>query len=140
VKPVVVLDVNILGSAAVSELGSPRIVVRAGLRRQFRLIISTPILTKLRDTFQKRYFADRLTEEDQSAFIDLVTSKARAVQPEESVRGIAPDCEEDRVLGTAVAANADFLVTGDKGLLAIGEYMGVRIVTADVFLAELDVQ
>lgn len=38
------------------------------------------------------------------------------------------------VLGTAVAAGADYLVTGDQGLLAVGEYNGVRIVTARQFL------
>jgi predicted nucleic acid-binding protein len=54
------------------------------------------------------------------------------------VRGVAPDTEDDLVLGTAVAANADFLVTGDKGLLAIGEYCGVRIVTAEAFLQALE--
>lgn len=50
---------------------------------------------------------------------------------------MAPDLEDDLVLGTAVAAHADFLVTGDKGLLAIGGYRGVRIVTAEQFLSEM---
>jgi predicted nucleic acid-binding protein len=47
---------------------------------------------------------------------------------------VADDEEDDLVLGTAVAANADVLVTGDPGLLRIGEYRGVRIVTAREFL------
>lgn len=38
------------------------------------------------------------------------------------------------MLGTAVKANAGFLVTGDKGLLRIGEYRGMRIVSATTFL------
>ena len=61
-----------------------------------------------------------------------------SVEPDPTVRGVAPDREDDLVLGTAVKANADFLVTGDKGLLAIGEYRGVRIVTADAFLSILE--
>lgn len=55
-------------------------------------------------------------------------------KPDPSVRGIAPDLEDDLVLGTAVAANADYLVTGDNGLLDLVEYPGVRIVTATQFL------
>lgn len=31
-------------------------------------------------------------------------------------------------IGTALAAKADFLVTGDRGLLDVGAYQGVRIV------------
>jgi predicted nucleic acid-binding protein len=42
------------------------------------------------------------------------------------------------VLGTAVAAEADFLVTGDKGLLAVGHYGEIQIVTAEEFLAYLE--
>jgi predicted nucleic acid-binding protein len=33
------------------------------------------------------------------------------------------------VIGTALAAKADFIVTGDHGLLSVGEYEGVRIVS-----------
>ena len=56
------------------------------------------------------------------------------ILPDPSVTGGADDEEDDLVLGTAVAAGADFLVTGDTGLLRIGEYRGVRIVTARQFL------
>lgn len=137
---VVVLDVNILASATISEHGRPRVVVRAGLRRQYRLVVSAHILTKLKDTFEKPYFAERLSREDQDAFIDLLVKKSKREIPDKSVLGIAPDQEDDLVLGTAVAANADFLVTGDKGLLAIGEYRGVRIVTAEDFLMEVGIE
>jgi len=54
------------------------------------------------------------------------------------VRGIAPDQEDDLVLGTAVTARAHFLVTGDKRLLALKENRGVRIVTAEEFLREME--
>jgi putative PIN family toxin of toxin-antitoxin system len=135
---VVVLDVNILASAAVSEFGLPRVVLRAGLRRQFHLVISEHILKKLVDTFEKPYFVARLLAADRNDFVDLVVKRSRSREPDESVRGVAPDLEDDLILGTAVAAHADFLVTGDKGLLAIGEYRGVRIVTAGQFLAETD--
>ena len=44
--------------------------------------------------------------------------------------GVAPDREDDLVLGTAFAATADFLVTEDNGLHALEAYRGARIVTA----------
>jgi predicted nucleic acid-binding protein len=33
------------------------------------------------------------------------------------------------VIGTALAAKADFVVTGDRALLSVGEYEGGRIVS-----------
>ena len=33
------------------------------------------------------------------------------------------------VIGTALAAKADLIVTGDRGLLDVGAYQGIRIVS-----------
>ena len=41
---------------------------------------------------------------------------------------IAPDPDDDVVIGTALAARAEMIVTGDKPLLGVGEHQGVRIV------------
>ena len=135
---IVVLDVNILASAAVSEHGLPRVVVRAGLRRHYRLATSTHILRKLSDTLQKPYSAERLPADDRQEYIRLLVSKSRRYKPDPTVREVAPDEEDDIVLGTAVKANADLLVTGDKGLLALREYREVRVVTVETFLAMLE--
>jgi len=80
------------------------------------------------------YFAARLTSEERESFLASIRGAAKRKRPDKTVSGIAPDAEDDLVLGTAVAANAEYLVTGDKGLLAIGTYRGVRIVTAEDFL------
>ena len=42
---------------------------------------------------------------------------------------IAPDPDDDVVIGTALAARADLVVTGDKPLLTVSEHQGVRIVS-----------
>ena len=135
---IAVLDVNILASAAVSEQGLPRVVVRTGLRRHYRLATSAHILRKLSDTLQKPYFAERLSTTDREEYIRLIVSRSRHYQPDPSIRGVAPDAEDDLVLGTAVRAQADFLVTGDKALLALGHYGDIRIVTAEEFLMHLE--
>lgn len=135
---VVVLEVNILASAAVSEHGLPRIVLRAGLRRQYHLATSRHIIKKLSDTLQKPYFDERLASSDREEFIRLIVSRATRYHPDPSVTGVAPDAEDNLVLGTAVSAKADFLVTGDKGLLALRHYGDIQVVTAEEFLAHLE--
>ena len=42
---------------------------------------------------------------------------------------IVADPDDDVVIGTALAAKADLLVTGDRGLLDVGVYQGIRIVS-----------
>ncbi len=43
-------------------------------------------------------------------------------------RSIAPDPDDDWVIATAIAAQADLIVTGDKPLLGVGSVGAIRIV------------
>ena len=47
----------------------------------------------------------------------------------EEVRRVCRDAEDDPILGTAVAARCDLLVTGDKDLLELGDYQTIPIVS-----------
>jgi putative PIN family toxin of toxin-antitoxin system len=133
----VVLDVNVFASASVFPGRTQGTVVNLGLMGGFAMVVSDPILDRLEVVLTRPYFAERLSETVRLQFLRDVRSSGKKEDPDPTVRGIAPDVEDDLVLGTAVAANADFLVTGDKGLLAILEYRGVRIVTSAEFLHEL---
>ena len=58
--------------------------------------------------------------------VELFTSTA-LLRPAPTPR-VAPDPDDDVVIGTALAAKADLLVTGDRPLLSVTEYQNVRIV------------
>jgi predicted nucleic acid-binding protein len=59
--------------------------------------------------------------------VDRYAEVASLVRPSVVPR-IAPDPDDDAVIGTAVAAKADSIVTGDRSLLSVAEYQGVRII------------
>lgn len=103
------------------------------------IFASALMIERLASLLTESYFALRLSTAESLAFIAELLRHTETIEPDDAVRGVAPDLEDDLVLGTAVAARADYLVTGDKGLLAIGEYRGVSIVTAREFLAVMDV-
>ena len=50
---------------------------------------------------------------------------------------VCRDPNDDHVIATALALNADVIVTGDKDLLTLSQYRSIRILTARAFLAEL---
>jgi predicted nucleic acid-binding protein len=56
------------------------------------------------------------------------------------VLGVATHPEDDLILATAVSAQADYLVTGDRHLLALGMFHGVQIVSPREFLTILDLE
>jgi predicted nucleic acid-binding protein len=47
-----------------------------------------------------------------------------------SVHRLVSDRDDDVVIATAIAAQADLIVTGGKALLLVEEFHGVRIVSA----------
>lgn len=135
----VVFDVNILVSAVISPNGAPARAYQAALEQAWMIGRSGHIVHRLIDVLGRPRFHDRLPNDRLNAFLHGLQGYADPFTPDPSVTGIVDDEEDDIVLGTAVAAGADYLVTGDAGLLRIGEYRGVKIVTARDFLALLDV-
>jgi putative PIN family toxin of toxin-antitoxin system len=134
----VVLVVNILVSAALNNHGLPARVADMAFDGDYELVVSDHILEKLAEVFQRPYFHEHLSPEGRGRILRALNMDREPIEPDEFVRGVAPDLEDDLVLGRAVAAEAEFLATGDKGLLALTEYRGVRIVSAEAFLRELE--
>ncbi len=52
---------------------------------------------------------------------------ARTVQPSVQLDVITEDSPDNRILEYAVSAGSDYIVTGDKDLLRLGLYNGIRI-------------
>lgn len=113
-------------------------IVQLGLHQAYTLAVSDHILATLETVLERPYFADRVPKTARTELIASLSDIADHVVPDPSVSGIADDEEDDIVLGTAVAAGAEYLVTGDKGLLAVRSHGGVAIVTPREFLTILD--
>lgn len=134
---VVVLDVNILASGAAVPESIPAYLVDEGFKGRYTIAVSERMVRKLDEVLQRPYFAGKLDRQQREAIIRRTRVSSDVVTPDASVSGVADDEEDDIVLGTAVAAGADYLVTGDHGLLAVRSYGDVSIVTAREFMALL---
>ena len=60
--------------------------------------------------------------------------KMVAVSPQHRVTGVCRDPDDDKYHECAIAAEADYIITGDKDLLVLKEYGGVKIVNARSYL------
>ncbi len=131
----VVLDTNVIISA-LNFPGNERMVLELAQRGRFELFLSWFILDEVSGVLTRKFGWD--TERTTQALMAL-ESAATVIEPprlgEEVIEGDHPD---NRVLECAVAAGADYLVTGDRRhLLPIGEHHGAEIVNAPRFLSLL---
>jgi len=124
----VVLDTNILVSG-IGWPGFPGRLVDEWIDGRFTLVESPNLLGEFRRVIKDEKFAF-LDQDDVDEFFRMLVGKAEVVEPASMVDIINEDPADNRVLECAVAGRADFIVSGDRHLLRLGSFAGVRIVTA----------
>lgn len=130
----IVLDTNVVVSALLWQ-GPPTRLLQAGRQQRVELFTSVPLLAELtgilgRSKFDRKIAASMLGVDQ---VVDRYAALTMLVRPV-SVARVAPDPDDDVVIGTALAARADLIVTGDRALLTVSEYRGVRIVAVGAAL------
>lgn len=132
-----VLDTNVLVSGFVGfERGTaaPAQVLHLWLNRAFDLLLSEHVLDEVFRSFGKPYFRQRRTPEQVSQALTVLRQAGTVVPITAHVQGVASHPEDDLVLATAISGRAEYLVTGDAGLRAVGAYQGVMVVSPRRFL------
>lgn len=113
----VVLDSNILVSALLFPGGTPETIYRMALEGRFELVTSAALLAELaRVLGGEKFGADPRTVE--AALAQLATIST-IVDVKEQVAEIAADPSDNRVLETALAGDAEVIVSGDRHLLKL---------------------
>ena len=134
-----VLDTNVLISSVLST-GTPHNVVVAGFEGEYQIVVSVATLTEFRETLLK--YPDRFHMDDKAVQKEVETVRyfSEFVAPEEDIRAVEEDPDDDKFLEAAVAGNVDYLVSGDKHVLGLGSFRGIEIVTPRVFYDHLNDQ
>lgn len=137
------LDTNVLISYLLfpGRDTTPRKVVWAGLNAGFDLKLSEQTISELVETVQSSEYLSQRIEE--SLLFELIERLriVDALSPgfiRKNLR-IVRDPRDDYLIAHALAENVDYLVSGDKDLLVLGQVEDIQIVTPAEFLFLLDV-
>lgn len=132
-----VLDTNVVASALLWD-GPPRRLLRVGQGAGVTLFTSAALLAELTDILSRPKFERKLAASLLSIdqLVDLYAEMVAVVRPI-SIPRLASDPDDDVVIGTAIAAKANFVVTGDRALLSVLEYEGGRIISVSGALEAL---
>lgn len=130
----VVLDTNIVASATFWR-GKPARCLEAWLLKKYELAISHPILSEYEEVVAR--LAIRYPAKQPTDWLSAIRQSARIFYPLPLPRHTA-DPDDEMFIECAVAAQADYLVTGDKEhLLLLKEAGGIPIVAVSDFVALL---
>ena len=129
----VVVDTNVLISRLLlPQSVSGRAVTR--LVRHTRLLVSEDTLAELAQTISRDKFNPYVSQEDRQEFFKLYARLAEWVPISSTIR-VCRDSKDDKFLELAVDGEAQFLVTGDKDLLALSPFRNIQILTPAAALA-----
>jgi len=105
-----VLDTNIIVSAALKPDGLQRTVLLLAMTRPARLFVSSPILSKYRMVLSRPELKIRKGLRQQ--FLQRIKDNSHLASPSRQIR-VTRDPDDNVFLECADAARADFLVTGN---------------------------
>ena len=131
----VVVDTNVLVSAALNPASVPGQVVRAAFAQRFELVVSPQLVDELTGVLRRPKFAGLLTSGQIEAFVEAVEEVAAVVDDPEVVERVR-DPDDDYLVALSTASEADALVSGDQDLLDAGP-LPVRVLSPRAFLDEL---
>lgn len=89
------------------------------------IVISEHILSEIQEKLIKKIHLPQSTVQN---IIDYFRSIAELFEPEH-VESVCRDKDDNKIIGTALAGSARFIITGDGNLLALKKYKRVRIIT-----------
>ncbi len=121
----VVLDTNVLLSGIAYPGSIPGRIVGAWRHGALEVVLSAYILDELRRVLPRLAHRHGLGPGEVEDLVDILAIQAEVVEPAPSDEDALADPADQPVLGTLVAAlraaRADYLITGDKALLALAE-------------------
>jgi uncharacterized protein len=128
---IVVLDTNIVASATYWR-GKPAHCLEAWVLGKYDLAISHPILTEYEEVIDR--LAARYLKKQPTDWLGAIKQAGHLYLPLPQPASTA-DPDDEMFVECAATAQADYLVTGDKGhLLALKAVAGIPIVTVSDFL------
>ena len=129
----ILFDTNVLVSAFTSFGLCHQAYERALIRTQ--LITAPLLLQELRRALVEKMKIEAGLADEICAELE---SELEVIEPEPLSKSVCRDKDDNWVLAAALTGRADFVVSGDKDLLILKEFHGIKILSPRQFVELLD--
>jgi putative PIN family toxin of toxin-antitoxin system len=136
----VVIDINLFVSGLISKKGNPAKLLQLWHDHAFLLVISEQMVKEIERVLQYPRIRNKYNLKDEEIEQAVGTIKKFAVVLPDAIElGVVKDDPDDnKVLACALAAQADYIVSGDGHLLKLGVFENTPIVTTKDFLGSIE--
>ena len=127
----IVLDTNVLVSGIFFS-GPPRRILDAWTEGVIQFVVSVPILEEYRRVateLEKQYPTVNI-----GPIFDFLLVHAEITFPRALPAQVSPDPEDEKFIECALSAGIKLIVSGDKDLLGVSGYEGIRVLRPRAFV------
>lgn len=127
----ITVDTNVLISS-LGWNGAEAAVIEMVLESRLELCLSAQILSEFYRVSMYPKFG--FTNNEIDGFIGRLLPSVVLVNPSQKLNVITDDPDDNRIIECAAEGKANYIVTGDKHLLSLFHYEGIKILRAPEFL------
>ncbi len=134
-----VIDTNLIISGTAKSGTIPSCLLEAWRKKEFLLITSIPILSEIKEVFNRNKIRTHFSfnSNDIQDIIQLLSTQTVITPGTLLIDIIKDDPDDNKFLSAAIEGSASYVISGDRHLLDIGEYEGIKIVNARNFLEDV---
>jgi len=126
-----VLDTNVYISSIIFG-GNPRAIIELCINNMVDTYTSSLILLEIAQKLQSKFLWNRT---DVALAIKTISKTSKVIVPQQKFNVVNEDPTDNKIIECAVAASASFIVTGDRHLLSLEKFKGIKIVSPKDFLS-----
>jgi len=134
---IVVFDLNVLVSSLIVK-GKPHDLWRRAKNNEFTLELSNEMFSELVNVVSRKKFEKYVTAIDVKLFLADLSRISKFVRVKSKFKVITEDPDDDIIVRTAYDGKADYIVSGDRHLLTLKEFKGIKVLTIDEMLSLLN--
>jgi len=129
----IVLDTNVFISG-VFFIGPPYEILEAWVDKRIQILISSEILHEYQRAGEE--LSHQYPEIEITPILKSFTKNAISISVPRLPQPVCVDPDDDKFLACAVAGKAELIISGDKHLLNINDFQGIKIVKPRKFVDE----
>lgn len=131
----VVIDTNIFVSSFLG--GNPRRIIDLWKKGRITLCLSKDILDEYFEVLQRIGLKN---EDELKELLSLLSKGFNIIFTAKTpkINAVKDDPDDDKFIECAVALKAEVIVSGDKAVKEIGDYMGIRILSPRQFVDQFE--
>lgn len=133
-----VLDTNVVVSATLIRGGNEDQILQGWRQGAFELVLSPPVIDEMASAlvYERLQRRQWMTRAEIVALLQAFAEESILVPGRVTVKA-SRDPEDDKFLAAAIEGRAQYVVSGDRDLLDLTVYQGIKIVRPAAFLRVL---